>query len=361
MADKKVELRVNGKAYGGWTSVSVSRSLKAVSGKFDLEVIDRWTGQNQAWEIVPGDECSVRIGSDTLVTGYVDQVAPSFDAESRSISISGRDKTADLVDCSVDLANTQINNVKLDRLAKLLAAPLGITVKSETDVGAAFPSFAIQPGEQAFAALERAARLRGVLVTSDGLGGLLLTRPSSGRSYTALEQGKNILSGSATFDHSERFSKYKVLGQRSGQGSSASEDDLNIDFDLGLLATATDANVKRTRVKTILAEGPISLAAAKKRAQWEATFAAAKSSNFEITVRGWFQGDGSLWRVNQQVPLKSPWLRADQAFLCSGVVYRYDDGGEVCTLSLERPDAYTPSPEQQTKKGIEPWKEFEKK
>ncbi|MHA0401779.1 phage baseplate assembly protein, partial [Escherichia coli] len=40
---ESVILTVDGKLWEGWTEMSVSRSLKAIAGEFDLSVTTRWS------------------------------------------------------------------------------------------------------------------------------------------------------------------------------------------------------------------------------------------------------------------------------------------------------------------------------
>ncbi|WHG48785.1 hypothetical protein QDX01_10735 [Escherichia coli] len=40
---ESVILTVDGKLWEGWTEMSISRSLKAIAGEFDLSVTTRWS------------------------------------------------------------------------------------------------------------------------------------------------------------------------------------------------------------------------------------------------------------------------------------------------------------------------------
>jgi prophage tail gpP-like protein len=336
----KVSLFINRKIYDGWKSVEIKRSLKAASGSFSLSLTDRWSDQLQPWIVAPGDEAEVRLGSDVVITGYVDTVSPSMDKDSRAISVSGRDKTADLIDCSVEHSSGEIAGVTLKRLAEILAAPFGVSVTMEVDPGPRFDVFKIQQGETVFEALDRASRKRGFLLTTDTKGALVITRPGLTRSATRLEQGINILNGSGTFSEKNRFSKYIVKGQDAG--FSAPVDPA---FAYSMKATATDPTVKRYRPLIIQAEQLTNLNDAKQRANWEATNRAARASTFNVNVQGWRQGDGSLWRPNLIVETRADWIGLNGDLLITDVSYRLDDsGGEVTSLNLERKDAYKPEP-----------------
>lgn len=339
MADK-VELYVNGKIYSGWLDVDITRSLNAISGSFSMSVTDRWSGQSEPWIVKPDDACEVKINGERVIKGYIFSVDPSFNKDGRTIAVAGRDSTADFVDCSIDVKENQLQTISLKRLAETLAKPFGLKVTIEGSTGAAFNPFAFNPGESCFEALERACRQKGFLLTNDGNGGILMTRPSSERSGTILEQGKNILQASGSFNHTERFSNYKVKGQ-----SSKFEDDLDPMFAYSIQASATDPNVPRYRPLLVVNESVTTIEQAKQRAQWEATNRAAKSSQFNVQVQGWTQGDGSLWRVNQLVRLRSHWIGVDDDLLVVSTKMTLSaSSGSLTELKLERKDAYTPEP-----------------
>lgn len=339
MADK-VELYVSGKIYSGWLDVDITRSLNAIAGSFSMSITDRWSGQSEPWILKPDDACEVKINGTRVIKGYVFSVSSAISKDARTISVSGRDQTADFVDCSIDVKENQLQSISLKRLAETLAKPFGMKVTIEGSTGAAFNPFAFNPGESCFEALEKACRQKGFLLTNDGNGGILITRPSSERASTILEQGKNILQASATFDHSDRFSTYKVKGQ-----SSKFDDDLDPMFAYSIQASATDPNVTRYRPIMIVNESVATIEQAKQRAQWEATNRAAKSSQFNVQVQGWTQGDGSLWRINQLVRFRSPAIGIDDDLLVVSTKMNLSAAsGSTTELKLERKDAYTPEP-----------------
>ena len=338
-------LAVNGKKFEGWESISVKRSIKAIAGAFSLNLTDKWAQEQSSWLLNPGDECALSIGGDRLITGYLDGVKPSFTKESRTIVVSGRDKTGDMVDCSAVHKPGNWSDISILRLANLLGAPFGITAKSTVSGLKPFQNFNIQNGESAFECLDRAAKLMGVLLMNDGTGNILITRTGTQRASTNLEQGNNILSASANFEMKERFSKYIVKGQNAGLADEATP---GVDF--AASGIATDAWIERYRPLIVMAEGAATPEICTQRARWEATVRAAKSSPIAVIVQGWRQSDGKLWELNKIVKLKSPWLGVNQDFLITSVEFKKSNDGTLTNLELERPDAYTPDPTVATRK-----------
>lgn len=355
-------LTVNGRNYGGWKEATITRSLDAVAGKFDLVSMDKWEVAAQRWTIFPGDACSIAIDGVTLITGYVDKAGPSYDPESHGIKILGRDKTADLVDCSAVVKSNELRGLTLAGIAAAVAKPFGIGVKSQVDSGPAFPVFAIQPAETAWEAIERAARQRFMVVTTDGIGNAVIADIGTVRAVDSLIEGENIKAASAEYDYSQRFSEYIVKGQAAAR---------NDGWEPAVAAVesrATDPNVKRYRPKIINAETQASDGSASNRAQLEAASRAGKSTKITVTVQGWTMSNGELWPLNGIIRIRSPLLSIDEDVLISEVAFKVSDSNGITTdLQLTRPDAYLlgqtkikkEKKDKKTGIGPDPWDTFQ--
>lgn len=334
MESNVAELKVNGSYYGGWTALQVSRSIEQIAGAFALEFTDRWSGQAQSLPIREGQACEVLLGGDRVISGYVDDADSEFDAHIRSTRVTGRDKTADLVDCSAVFKSGQWRGVKLDILARDLLTHFGIGVKVETDVGEAFSSFSIEQGETVFECLERAARLRAVLLVSDTAGNLVITRAGSTVVPVGLEEGRNILSGHATFSWKDRHSRYVVKAQAHATddfyGSQAAAQNGIVD----------DGEITRWRPLVVLAEDHGSGLSLEGRAEWERNVRAGRGKRGTITVQGWRRPDGVIWQPNTMVSVKAPSLDLDGQMLIVGCSWRLDERGTTTELTIGRREAF---------------------
>jgi len=358
-----VELVVDSVRYGGWKSIRITRSIEGLTGSFSLDVSDRWGGLATPWPIVEGDECVVQIDGETVIDGYVDNRKLAGSATSRSLSYSGRDKAADLVDCSVLVpdASTKGNkwsyrNIDILQFATQIANQHGIKVSVQPGLTLAKdPLLVAHPGETGFAAIARAAGSAGVLVVSDGSGGILITRAGTGR-VTALVEGSNIKEAEIDYDAKDRFHTYLISSQPPGT------DDANGEA-TRVNAQAVDNDVLRTnRVIVIRPEKGYDTAGAKRRADWEARIRAAKSATAMVTVQGWRQTPGgALWPINAITHLSAPRLiGVDGDMLISQVDFTVGDGGKTTQLHLVRPDAFTPEPQTAVVSGEGAWKELAK-
>jgi prophage tail gpP-like protein len=337
-----VRLNIGARSYGGWETISINRTLETVAGAYELKVTERWPGEQKAAAIAPGDKASLSIDGEIVITGFTDDVEPQYDPDTHDVTIRGRDATGDLIDCSaIPPAGTmgQWNDAPLLTLAKILCDPFGIPVSADVDTGVPLRIFKIELGETVFAAIDRLARLRQVLATSDGKGGLHFTRAATGVAHSAIKLGQNIKRGQGRFSWRERFSDYTVVAQTAGS------DFITPETSAGMRGDAKDPGVTRYRPKLVLDDlFDANDGLFQKRAQWEAAIRAGRSHRIIETVTGWRDAQGALWQPNDTVAVTDAFLASFGSYLISGVRLTLDQEGELAELTLVSPDAFLPEP-----------------
>lgn len=335
--DSRVELKVDGQIYGGWKRATITTGIEQIASAFELGVTDRWVGQDNPYPIRPGASCQLLLDGELVITGYVDENQPSFDASSHEIRISGRDKTGDLVDCSAIHKTGQWANAKLDKIVRDICKPFAIMVIVDADIGAAFSTFSLQEGETAHECIDRACRMRAVMPVSDNLGNLVLTRAKNGKPVADLVQGENILSASGDFSMRERYSQYLIKGQDRGSDDNADAPETHTQVS----ATVTDEFVKRYRPIIVLAEDKGVHATYKQRAEWERNVRRGRAARATVRVTDWRNTAGTLWKSNTIVHVRAPYLNADVDLLVVGVTYILDESqGMIAELSLVGREAF---------------------
>lgn len=323
---------IDNKIYEGFKNIRLARNLTELTGSFEITLVDKWRVDQEDFDIKPGLEISCKLGDTPLYKGYIDRLSISLSASSRNLTISGRDITGDLVDCSI-IGNNEFNNMTLDAIAKELVKPFGINIIIFSDVGAPFSKFTVNQGETVFEALERLAKQREMLLTSSPVGNLVFEKKGVVRSSTELIEGVNILQAAVTFDNTERFSEYHVKGQAPGLLGSANDNTKG----KGL---AKDSGITRYRPTLILSENPADNSGSQKRAQWESSFRAAKAMQVSVMTQGWTQKNGEIWATNQTVHIDCRSLGLKQDMLIQRVRFEQSESGRRTELELIRPDAF---------------------
>jgi prophage tail gpP-like protein len=346
----QINLNINGAVHTGWKAVQVKLSMDNLSGAFHLDITDKW-GSNTllnpvAREIKPADACTVDIEGETVITGYIDKVSPSYDSLTHGISVDGRDKAGDLVDCSIINGTGQYKGLKLEQIAQRICEPFGIPVITNIDTGKKFDTFNIEQGMTAFEAIQKMCKMRRCLAISDGKGRVLITRAGTDTASTPLLEGQNILAASADYDFTERYRQYVCKGQKQGDDNSSIN---NIRANKGVV---TDEFVPRYRPLLVVADGQADGLTCFERAVFEAAVRRGKSRKFNVTVVGWLQADGSLWGINKLVQIESKWLGVLDTLLIAEVNFKIDQNGETTELTITSPEAYLmPADKTLSKKG----------
>lgn len=329
----EVELFVEEAKLSGWTSIQVVRSIETIANGFSLTISEAAPDDPARQVIRKGDACEVQIAGERVVAGFIQKVAPSYSPRHHRLTVTGWDATADLVKSSI--VKSPKVPAKLEQIAAELCKPFEIEVFVEVDTGLRFESFVTEPGETVHAALDRVSRYRGVLLSSDGLGGLLITLPGQGTPVGELRKGDHILEASAAFDDAERYSEITFEAQREsawGGGLGAP-----------ISATVKDPGVGRfLPLVELVEEPPTGQVGLEARARRELNLRAAQGQRVTYTVKGWrVDGDsGVLWKAGDLVTVRDEWLGINRDLLVTTATLNHGGGGRTTTLNLMRKEAF---------------------
>jgi prophage tail gpP-like protein len=310
---------------------------------FDVELTELYPGQAAKAVVSPGATCEVYLGSDKVMTGYIDRYLPHYDKDSHRVRIAGRSKTEDMTDCSVDtekLTSWQITAKTIGEAARILVAPYGIAVKLP-DGDADLPvvdHFPIFPGYTAYQLIEEMARAVAFLVWDDADGNLVLSRGGTGgRAGSALVEGQNIEMGDAAHTMDQRFSRYVV----------ATVNQSAFDFHIPLAGRASDPQWptgRGERFKFIPAEGELKPENLDIRAQWEANRRYGRSLQTILHVTGWRDANDKLWTPNTIVHVAAPNLKTEGERAIFEVSWMRDEQGTYTRITVMPAGALNPKP-----------------
>ncbi len=400
-------MEAGGVVFSDWTSARLQRGLSEISGSFELEYSDAARMQQilpqveqrrQLTILKPPTEARILLDGELVLLGWIEDVEYEISGEQVSARIAGRDRTGQLVDCSANPEGpAEYKGLTVLQIAERLCQPFGIPVRAEVDVGAPLRDFGIELGESVMSAIDKAAKQRAVLVTSDGVGGLVLTRSGKRRAPAPLTLPGNVVSSGARLSTRERFSDYWVKGQarpsRSGRLSRADpgaapltarpdEDSDTAEqsrravaspgpvdgaaFPTGqtppletasatqrtsIISTghAHDPNIKLYRPKVFSVRSQSGGTPNQLLAEWRLRIARGRSQRTHWTVNGWRDGaDERLWRPNELVTIVAGTGDPFDA-LIAGVTYSIDErSGSRAELEVVGREAFDlePLPDQ---------------
>jgi len=330
-----ISVRVNGSKYGSFTSANITRSLDRAVSDLSLTVA--------AWgasRFPPGSAVEVFVDEHKVLSGYFMRLKKSTNPKQTSTTLSILSKTTDLVDSSAEPGSF----VGLDPvvLARTLARKHSVDV-----VGSGFvpvPRVRVQPGETVFQTVERAVRGQYGLITDDEEGRLVLTHATTKEDGGSrrLAVGKNVISVDYDIDWTKRFKTYKVFGQGKGVG--------NVDH--AQVGIEQDENASRERLLILVGAASQPGVTARNRATWERNQRIGQSIGVNVTVRGWLDPLGAIWKPNVMVSYTDPdigWVEVP--LLLVSTRFGLDNSGAIITsLELHPRKGYEP-PEQTAARG----------
>lgn len=339
--------------YTGWTRTRVTTGIETCPADFELEATEPYPGSVSQIDIAPGMECIITIGSQIVLSGYVDRVGYQLTGNSHVVRVQGRSKCADLVDCSAEFSTFQLNNTDPLSLATVLAQPFNIKAYAVGDIGSTqIPQFDVILSETPYEIIERVARYAAILVYDDHAGDLVLSRAGSIEMASGFSQGVNVQNASTTFTMDERYSIIEatllstavLFTDPDDPDAPTAAEALSQDLIQG--AIATDLGVPRHRPLIIVAEqGDVEYQVAIQRCAWEVARRTGRSQAIQLTCDSWFDSAGNIWQKNSLAPLDLPALKVTNAqWLIGSVSYLRDESGTRADVMLMPQAAFLPEP-----------------
>lgn len=329
-----VTLVVDGREFGQWSTVMLTESAEAAVRSANFTALLPPLKRIAGFFVRPDMPAEIRVSGELWGTGTIGDVTPRHGAERGTIGIEWLSKTIDTVESSIDHPTGYAEDKDILALAREFESA-GVEWTSQEGFESE-PEFIVIPGESNFAAIERLARSKGLLIYDDPQGRAVIASRPAGRHEGGLALGVNIVAASGKLSGKGRHDPVIVRGQSAkGHGAGA----------LRIEARAKDPAVGRKRPTVILQEGEISRDKAKKRAEWQVSRAAGRSREAQVTTTGWRDESGRLWTRNWSVSLDDPLIFLRQDMVIKSVSFTQAPGEEGAmaatraTLSLADPRA----------------------
>lgn len=375
---RAVSVTLDGMVLDRWTSVAIDTDLSEISGSFTLSLRDDMRSTTswpygtpgQIGPLLLGQKVSIAIHGEPYMVGWVETVNPNMSDGEAILTIGGRDITGDLVDCSAGPEGpVEYTKLKLEEFAERLVKPFGLSVRCDVDTSPIFDKMSVDVTETVLSAIEKYARQRGVLITSDGVEGLVLTRSGVSRAVADIKSpGPFVLSTGGDYSTVDRFSDYFVKGQVGaaagaraktapmtpgstpqkrvrkylGTGGVSGSEGGKEAGGVTVLGHARDPEVTRYRPLVAQMKAGGNSDSAQRQADWMARVHRARGDQVSVALQGW-SSHGGLWRKNELTRLTCSFQDVDRDYLIGGVsMTKEDSGGEIVDLRLVGPEAYDP-------------------
>lgn len=293
-----VALRVGGIYHQAWGSYEIDSDLRTPADAWRFELDEPPSSLPAA--VKEGALVTVTVGGDTVLTGRIDEIDDTIDKHSTNISISGRDLSAVLVDCSAPVFSAR--QLTLAQIAANIVKPLGITkIRIDADSTQLTEKVSVEPGDTAWDALQHAAEANGLWPWFDPDGTLVIGGPDYSKATIAAlvmrtsGKGNNIERVSRVRSIAGRHSPVTVLGQSHGTESELAKHSLK--------ASVKDSDLSVYRPLIVVDHDANNLAASRARARKIISDGRLEGLDLRVTVAGHRTDAGVLWTPGQRLRL----------------------------------------------------------
>ncbi|OUI81674.1 hypothetical protein HK22_02115 [Gluconobacter sp. DsW_056] len=328
--------------------VQVTRSIETIPSNYSIALILKLPdGKTSAVDLIQTlDTVTIWSHKQIIHRGVVERKPRRLNSNSLEVVISGRSIIRNIFDCNAKNNGYNVTANSLIDLISQMISPLNIQgdiIDKRGDTSEqSLVGFNLNPGENVWPVISRAASYEGVLVYDSPQGDLIISKVDpSARPVARLDNNAPILDMSLVEDDSERFATYRVVLQPVALGN---DNFSSMTFGLAQDDEILKKDPSRERLiinATMNASGDYS----QRLADWTRNRTWARSRTLEVTVSGHAYAAGQIWDVEQMVQIDLPKLSIKDTWLISDVTYRYSRSeGETTLLSLMHPLGFTPEP-----------------
>lgn len=369
----KVSVIVGGKVHSDWSAYGIDSDflIPADAWSMRLGLPDGIFPEG----VARGVPVQVRVGPDVVMSGRIDRVSRTVSRDQVSLSVTGRDGAAILVDCASPLLTSR--QASLEEVIAQVVRPLGIkNIELHAESSIRNDKITTEPGERAWDILLRACAGRGLWPWFRPDGTLVIGGPD----YTAAPvatlvmrrsgEGNNLLSLTDESSMERSFSRLTVLAQGHAHSTnkkkelgiidvtspttfSVTEDadtsETELDTGLaengqhGLQFTVEDPTVTYYRPQVIVMHDADDLEQVRYRARKMMADARLEGYSLIARVQGHRTSDGVLWEPGQRIHVISEPHGIDAIYFLMGREFTGGrPGSAVTTLRLKEDGVWIP-------------------
>jgi len=313
-----------------WQSATVTKSIENLTGVFSFSL-----KANNNLRVYPSSTLQFYVNNKIIIDGYIDSVSYGID----TVTIQGRDKTSDLVDCSAIVPSGQFNNITFEDLIRSLLLPFGVDFIIESEKAKTKIEKVTIDQATVFEVIDKEARKLGLLAYSSLEGKLTIAEVNQADSNTFYSYPGNILNYEASQNFAPRYSNYFLKAQQRSKSTLSNEQSSQVK------AESKDLNIKRYRPLNIIGESQMNLQQAQDRVNWESSVRVSRTAELNLDLAGLADYNGVAWSPNTSINVNIPNLNLRSKMLIKTVETNLSVDGRNTKLTLINPKSLIPQPE----------------
>ena len=333
--DDEITIRLDGKLFKGWTAANISRNINTIADAFTFELPYDYTNKELRELTKPYSykKCDLFIGGELYIAGQTIKWTTANRKDQVIKTIDVRTKAGHTIECMAQKKASEYLNQTLSQIAVDIMGSYGDDLKPLFFNGDSdqFTKVRKEVTDTDFDFLSGLASQKGFMITSSDDGRFAFIRASTtGLPVFKFVEGDSFIEHiSVSADGTKRFSSMQAVTETAGtSGTNSSLSDSSIETYRPFVFSADDLEVGN--LETAL--------------QWRRSKALADSYSVDVTVTGWRNNFGQLWRENMKGTLKAPSVDifTESDYIISGVTLtKSESGGNVAILKLVIPQAYS--------------------
>ncbi|EKC1116953.1 phage tail protein [Klebsiella pneumoniae] len=368
----KVSVIVGGKVHSDWSGYGIDSDFLIPADAWSMRLgLPAGIFPEGVARGVPVQVC---VGPDVVMSGRIDRVSRTVSRDQVSLSVTGRDGAAILVDCASPLLTSR--QASLEEVIAQVVRPLGIkNIELHAESSIRNDKVTTEPGERAWDILLRACAGRGLWPWFRPDGTLVIGGPD----YTAEPvatlvmrrsgEGNNLLSLTDESSMERSYSRLTVLAQGHAHSTNnkkelgivdvdsvttatvAEDDDAAIEMETGIAETGQhglqfiveDPTVTYYRPQVVVMHDADDLDQVRYRARKMMADARLEGYSLIARVQGHRTSDGVLWEPGQRIHVISEPHGIDAVYFLMGREFTGGrPGGAVTTLRLKEDGVWIP-------------------
>jgi prophage tail gpP-like protein len=342
-----ITIAVGGVQYDGWIDITITKSIEDFCGTFSFTATH--VDMSKDFPVKRRQSCQIYINGIKIINGWVEKISPEHSANSHTLTISGRDRTCDIIDSRLHDIHLKppltLESVVRSVLAKLNLSHIKVINPYQLDSIKQIISSPVQISAAEF--IHNYAQKCQVMLSTNADGDIEFVRAGAATYQTFLSKSEKdapvIVSSNADFDDSKRFHLYEVLDQENMTFLFESNVEPNPEKNVVVKATATDSEIRNSRIYDFTSQDcSHGDEDATTRVKWEANFRRAQSFVYNATVVGFKPlNDNGIWLPNRLVRVLDPFCYVDSILLITHIVYTQNSSGSQCQMKFLTSDAFT--------------------
>jgi prophage tail gpP-like protein len=359
-----LQLSINGNVLktGGWSYAEITAGIERVPRHFILGTTFAQDSLLESVSHAPaGQPCVITYDGVSMLTGYCDAVQSSLLAKNHEISYHGRGACQDVVDTSFQFTGEKIKlllNVSIANATKQILASCGLNLIVEAPNAVNDPNKIINKayisanvGDSSYTAIEQMNTYCGCILYEDGAGNFVMGQAGSEPASQTTLTHQNCITSQVSFDLAAVHSDYNIYASPEAKNQETFGKFKNGNYHQPIFDNRKNVigGGARTRLYEKIVSG-MSLDPTINYQQaycnWFANRQMGLAQPITVTVIGWEDAQGQMWRPNQLVTVSLPYqnVPSGQLLVVECTYILSEDRGTVTRMLLMPSMAFSAAP-----------------